>query len=651
MTNAIVKHELPDEQASSHTRRLSAAKSKLAHRCTTWMVGAAGMVAASLGGIATAQGQVTWQVQSDYFGERNAIAQPRTIRGMALSADEASVYTGLIQSPNTGSTSLRKVSAGILAVPGTDHVIFGNGMPGGTGTFGQVGGQPVYAGGGTGTFQGWIDVGNSPEGIDTDDRGNVYVALQSGISNASRIDIFNADLTAQVSSVTPPSPTGVSVRRFGNSYYLYSASASGLQRWNATSFPPTLDLSWIPTPFVAGARNLTVDSDGTVFAAGNNQVTRLDPDGTVTHTVTVTNAADVAVFQNKIYVIKRQSPTQPIVVLNKADLTSAGPDLVVPALGGTRGDLSQFTSIDVSHDGRLYVSEENYTGATSGSNSGAVTTYVPPVTSFNPTPGTITGRIYFDRVLASSPLADEVAPEVTCPPDIDVDAPPGQPTANVDPGMATAFDDVDGDVSASVMGTRSDNLALNDPYPVGTTIITWTASDSANNVGQCEQIIMVTAVNAPGPRAIKQAVLSQLQSLSPLPVKKDDDKLKAAINGVAKSLLSQYWIDDSHLVESTGTKVFDGEKEAAKKLRELRDSNQSGLTPAQLNPLINDLVGADRTLATTAISDAIAANGNAAKINKAQAALAKGDQKAAQGKPDEAITEYKNAWKEAVGAY
>ena len=266
-----------------------------------------------------------WQVQSDYFGERNAIAQPRTIRTVALSSDENSVYTGVIQSPNTGSTSLRKVKSHVLATSGTDHVIFGNGMPGGTGTFGQVGGQPVYAGGGSGTFEGWRDTDNSPEGMDTDDRGNVYVALQSGIASANRVDIFSSDLTAQLGTFSVSNPTGVHIYKSAAIYYAYVVSSAGLQRWNVTNVAaPFLDGSYNPGVF--GCRGLTVDADGTVFAVGTaaNQVVRVSPSGAITHTTTVLNAAGVAVFRDKIYVIKRQSPSQPVVVLNKTDLTSGG---------------------------------------------------------------------------------------------------------------------------------------------------------------------------------------------------------------------------------------------------------------------------------------------------------------------------------------
>jgi hypothetical protein len=344
----------------------------------------------------------TWSVQSDYFGERNAIAQPRTTRGMALSQDGLSVYTGLIQSPNVGTTSLRKVSSEILALSGTDHVIFGNGMPEGTGGFAQVGGQPVYAGGSTGTFQGWINVGNSPEGIATDDRGYVYVALTSGVTNANRIDIFNSDLSSQVGTISlGGNPRGVRIHKVDATYYAYTISDNGLQRYNVTNVAgPILDDTY--TPGIFSGKNLTIDLDGTVYVAGNNQVRRISPSGALTHTsVAITDAKDVSVYYNTLYVIKDGSPSKTITVLNKADLTSAGADLTVPDFGITRSTISQFKSVDVNSKGNLYISEENYNG-TQFLSGGYLSSYTPPITTFNPTPSAITGRIYFDRVVTSS---------------------------------------------------------------------------------------------------------------------------------------------------------------------------------------------------------------------------------------------------------
>jgi surface protein len=357
--------------------------------------------------------QPTWQVQSNYFGERNAIAQPRTIRGMALSHDGLSVYTGLIQSPNVGTTSIRKVRSEILAVAGTDHVIFGNGMPGGTGGFAPVGDNPVYAGGNTGTFQAWLNVGNSPEGIATDDRGYVYVALTSGIGNANRINIYDSTLSTHIGTVmTGGNPRGVRIHKTGSTYYAYTASTNGLERYNVTNVGSvTKDNNYNPN--ISGLTNIAIDLDGTVYVTGNNQVRRISSAGTLTHTsATITNAQGIAVYYNKLYVIKTGSPSQSITVLNKADLSSAGADLSVPDFGITRSNtVAQFRAIDVNAKGNLYISEENYNGTQNStcSGGGCITSYTPPATSFNQNPKEITGRIYFDRVVQSSPVEPNYA--------------------------------------------------------------------------------------------------------------------------------------------------------------------------------------------------------------------------------------------------
>src|SRR5207253_1363942 len=45
---------------------------------------------------------------------------------------------------------------------------------------------------------------------------------------------------------------------------------------------------------------------------------------------------------------------------------------------------------------------------------------------------------------------------------------------------------------ATIVGTRSDALALNAPYPVGTTTVTWVATDIHGNTHSCTQTIIVT---------------------------------------------------------------------------------------------------------------------------------------------------------------
>ena len=58
---------------------------------------------------------------------------------------------------------------------------------------------------------------------------------------------------------------------------------------------------------------------------------------------------------------------------------------------------------------------------------------------------------------------------------------------NVNPGQATATDNC----GATVSYVRSDGLSITDNYPVGNTIITWTATDAANNTVTCSQTITV----------------------------------------------------------------------------------------------------------------------------------------------------------------
>ena len=85
------------------------------------------------------------------------------------------------------------------------------------------------------------------------------------------------------------------------------------------------------------------------------------------------------------------------------------------------------------------------------------------------------------------------APTITCPlPDLTAAAPSGQGEAavTVTPPAATG-------TGVSVSGTRSDNQDVSDPYPIGTTIVTWTATDSAQRTASCTQRVIVTSVDFP----------------------------------------------------------------------------------------------------------------------------------------------------------
>jgi uncharacterized repeat protein (TIGR01451 family) len=85
-------------------------------------------------------------------------------------------------------------------------------------------------------------------------------------------------------------------------------------------------------------------------------------------------------------------------------------------------------------------------------------------------------------------VADHENPSITCPANITTNEQPGTCAAHVNPGTPTASDNCG---SPTVSGSRSDGRPLSDTYPLGTTTITWTATDSSGNQSSCTQTITV----------------------------------------------------------------------------------------------------------------------------------------------------------------
>ncbi len=86
-------------------------------------------------------------------------------------------------------------------------------------------------------------------------------------------------------------------------------------------------------------------------------------------------------------------------------------------------------------------------------------------------------------------VTDNEPPTITCQPNINQTADP-----NYCGAYLSIVNPVIGDNcgSVSVIGVRSDNLLLTDMYPVGTTLITWTAFDYSNNTSTCVQTVTIT---------------------------------------------------------------------------------------------------------------------------------------------------------------
>jgi hypothetical protein len=91
-------------------------------------------------------------------------------------------------------------------------------------------------------------------------------------------------------------------------------------------------------------------------------------------------------------------------------------------------------------------------------------------------------------IVGGQPASDTTGPVVTAPADVHTTNGDGTCATPVNPGTATAADDAPG---VAIEGIRSDGRPLGDPYPVGTTTITWTATDAAGNTDSATQTVTV----------------------------------------------------------------------------------------------------------------------------------------------------------------
>jgi hypothetical protein len=90
--------------------------------------------------------------------------------------------------------------------------------------------------------------------------------------------------------------------------------------------------------------------------------------------------------------------------------------------------------------------------------------------------------------------ADRPPVTISCPANISVTAPSGSCQATISAATIGTPTTNPSDGNVAVVAVRSDGLALSAPFPAGTTVITWTATDNTNgNVASCTQNVNVTA--------------------------------------------------------------------------------------------------------------------------------------------------------------
>jgi pimeloyl-ACP methyl ester carboxylesterase len=122
------------------------------------------------------------------------------------------------------------------------------------------------------------------------------------------------------------------------------------------------------------------------------------------------------------------------------------------------------------------------------SSSGTVTFTVAPNNTSSPRTGTLNigGQIF---TVTQEAGGDTTPPTITAPANLTVTTSTSQCTTPVNPGTPTVSDNLPGAIFA---GQRSDNKPLTDPYPLGVTTITWTATDTAGNTAAATQTVTVT---------------------------------------------------------------------------------------------------------------------------------------------------------------
>lgn len=177
--------------------------------------------------------------------------------------------------------------------------------------------------------------------------------------------------------------------------------------------------------------------------------------------------------------------------------------LKIPACDTTPPTISCPNDISVSTDPGECTAEVHYTVTASDDNPGVTLTCSPASGSTFAKGTTLVSCTATDAAGNTASckfnvqVNDDHPPAISCPADITLAGNiAGSCAANVKVGAATATDNC---TAVAVNGVRSDGNALIDPYPLGITTITWTATDSSGNTSSCEQLITVTNPN-PAPQ-------------------------------------------------------------------------------------------------------------------------------------------------------
>lgn len=181
-------------------------------------------------------------------------------------------------------------------------------------------------------------------------------------------------------------------------------------------------------------------------------------------------------------------------------------------------------------------------------------------------------------------------------------------------------------------------------FPIGITTISCTATDSVGNIGSCAFPVTVL-----GARGVKQNVLGELTTLRSGVTNPDAiEKLDQAIASLTASLVASLWQDQTHLSIEKVAWVFQQEKNAVTKLRQLLQFSEDVISHAAIQSAIDRILKSDRLLAVIAIAEAKTAGNAQKKLDQAMEHLAQGDEAFQKGNYEPAIEHYRNAYQHAL---
>jgi uncharacterized delta-60 repeat protein len=237
-------------------------------------------------------------------------------------------------------------------------------------------------------------------------------------------------------------------------------------------------------------------------------------------------------------------------------------------------------------------------------------------------------------------VVDTAPPEFVCPAPFTLDATNPAGTVAVFTNLLAS----DCEPEVTVQSSPASGSVL----PIGTNIVTWTATDLSGNSNTCEISVVVL-----GPRGILESVLAELISAQPgVTNRAEQRRLKGAITYLAQTTNAAFWIDDQHLEPATARRVFQRGKLATTRLRSILAYRVVPRGPVALpDPLVlgwmTRLANANRLLAEFAVDEAEKRGGDVRQISACRKLIARGTTAAVAHRTPNAITLYQEAWRRA----